>query len=1426
MHEKGLFSRLVRFTLALIILLVGGVSLLPSSAVYAAGNFTVTKMIDTNDGVCDADCSLREAINAANVDGQPDTITVPTGLYGLSSTLTIAADGGKLLTINGSGTIISGLNTVEVFMINSGASVAFNNLVITGGSASGGTGGGLYNDGAVTLTNSTISSNSSYYGSGLYNSRSGTVTLTNSTVSDNHAVIQAGGIYNYGGTMTLTDSTVSGNSAQDGGGIYNGGFVTLTNSTVSGNSGSIGGGIYNDSLVTLTNSTVSANTSSSTGGGLYSAGPVVLTNSTIFGNSASDGGGLYSYNGIITLTNSTVSGNTATTGAGGGLYNGYMLRLTNSAVSNNSAAISGGGLHNKVGSTATVINSTLSGNTSGTGGGLLNNGTVELINSTVSNNTATANGGGIASGGSVTVTNSTVSTNSATFGGGFYLSSSTAALNNSTVSANSANNTGGGIYGVTSTVNLNNSIIANSPSGGDCSVTTISASNSLIEGGGCGVTNGVNGNITGVDPALGSFNGIPGSYTLLPGSPAINTGSNALIPGGITTDEAGNPRIQGGVVDMGAVESGFSGLLVDTKSDANLRACTDAPGDCSLRGAINEANRIPGADTITFDSTVFNPKAIVLSSALPTISDDLTISGLGTGLVTIDGANQYQLFIIRSGATVNLSDLTLTNSGGNGSGGAIKNAGKLIGSSLLFTSNSADQGGGLYNAGAATIRSSTFSSNSAGSNGGAIYNLSGGLTLSGSTLSGNSARAGAGLGVANGTVFVINSTLTGNTASVSGGGGLDMAGGTTKVTLINSTFANNAAVSNPLLSGIWQESGTLTVQNTIVANNSGANNCYFGGGSHTDGGHNLDNGTSCGFGGATGQNTDPLLSALANNGGLTQTLALQAGSPAIDAGDTTLAVDENHAALLYDQRDVGFPRVIGAAVDIGAFETTLPAPTILTNPPNQTIPNGQTATLMVIASGLSLSYQWYQGSSGTTTTPVGTDSDTFTTLPLTSTTNYWVRVTNSGGSIDSATATITVESAVADHLAFVQQPSAGLIGLPISPAITVELRDSSNFPVLDDGVTVTLTFGTNTTGATLGGTLNADTVGGVATFNNVTVDTAGTGYTLVASASGLTSAESTAFAVTAPLIQISDTNPILVITDPGNLVTEGASIGDRFAFNLTQPPTSDVTVTFSSTDATQLEIIDPTVVGRYAPVGSYTITFSATGAHGAHTVPWNALIVLNLYGVPDAVAEGAQNYAIHIGFASSDPAYNGLSVPDVPVTVYDAGVSNTPSSLTLPKGGSGSYSIVLDGPPGFLALTTAKGGNQDEHVVVTANGTDYTFTRLDWDTPQTVPVTVPDNGSCTGAYDLTISETETSDINLNPYMDSGYGGPSSPAPNVGAPDEVIHVTDPHCTTGAEVNHGAPPALNGSTPNSVSPGSNPAPSGSSDLPPSVDAMSGQ
>jgi hypothetical protein len=85
------------------------------------------------------------------------------------------------------------------------------------------------------------------------------------------------------------------------------------------------------------------------------------------------------------------------------------------------------------------------------------------------------------------------------------------------------------------------------------------------------------------------------------------------------------------------------------------------------------------------------------------------------------------------------------------------------------------------------------------------------------------------------------------------------------------------------------------------------------------------------------------------------------------------------------------------------------APSITSQPLGQSIQSGQTATLTVTASGTSLlSYQWYQGASGDTSQAVGTNSSSFTTPALTLHTSYWVQVSNSCGSADSATATVIV----------------------------------------------------------------------------------------------------------------------------------------------------------------------------------------------------------------------------------------------------------------------------------------------------------------------------------------------------------------------------------------------------------------------------------
>jgi uncharacterized protein (TIGR03437 family) len=113
----------------------------------------------------------------------------------------------------------------------------------------------------------------------------------------------------------------------------------------------------------------------------------------------------------------------------------------------------------------------------------------------------------------------------------------------------------------------------------------------------------------------------------------------------------------------------------------------------------------------------------------------------------------------------------------------------------------------------------------------------------------------------------------------------------------------------------------------------------------------------------------------------------------------------------------GTTALVGGPADNGSFgaawaftRPAAPSPPVITSQPvGGSVPAGQAITLNVVATGAPrLSYQWYQGSTGNTSTPVGTDSPSYTTPALTVTTSYWVRVTNPYGSADSSTATLTL----------------------------------------------------------------------------------------------------------------------------------------------------------------------------------------------------------------------------------------------------------------------------------------------------------------------------------------------------------------------------------------------------------------------------------
>ncbi len=312
--------------------------------------------------------------------------------------------------------------------------------------------------------------------------------------------------------------------------------------------------------------------------------------------------------------------------------------------------------------------------------------------------------------------------------------------------------------------------------------------------------------------------------------------------------------------------------------------------------------------------------------------------------------------IASEGGTVTVTDSTLTYNTGTDSegagGGAIESEGgevTVVRSTISFNTAAGEENGGAIasEGGEVTLTDCTVVGNqSTGtgniSEGGTISSEGGSVTLLRSTISNNTVAGdenGGGIDSEGGKVMLTDSTISGNKATGSGedseGGGA-INGEDGSIICINSTIFGNTVAGQQGGGGLFlfSRSGTITLVNTIVAGNTATNgpgpdiaglvasadHSLVGDGSTTG----LVNGHNGNLVGSTGHTINPRLGPLQNNGGLTPTLALLAGSPAIDAGDDSVLGSPDN--LTTDQRGPGFARKVGAHVDIGAFEFVPPAP--------------------------------------------------------------------------------------------------------------------------------------------------------------------------------------------------------------------------------------------------------------------------------------------------------------------------------------------------------------------------------------------------------------------------------------------------------------------------------------------------------------------
>ncbi len=409
---------------------------------------------------------------------------------------------------------------------------------------------------------------------------------------------------------------------------------------------------------------------------------------------------------------------------------------------------------------------------------------------------------------------------------------------------------------------------------------------------------------------------------------------SALDLGGAINNSSGTVIVMGSTFDSNSAPDG--GGINNSAGFVGVNACTFDHDSAEFGGGLENAgtatvtNCTFSGDSATLSGGGMRNDGIVTSLAGSTFDHDSAefgggLENVGTATVTNCSFASDLAFVgsgggIRNIGTATVTNCTLADNRANQNGGGISTAnpgggstGNLTVTGALFDSNSALNGGGLSSddSGAmATLTDCTFTGNSAIQQGGGIFNN-------------NSA-----------TVGLTNSTLAINSAATGGGIMNDAT-----IMLTNCTIANNFALPGNDGGGIANIGGTVTANNTIVADNECEGSPDFGGALDPSSSFNLIGdgtgltgisiGTQGNQVGTAANPINPLLGPLQDDGGplagalgsemFVQTLALLPGSPAIDAGGNALAVDAGNNPLITDER--GVARIINGTVDIGAFES-------------------------------------------------------------------------------------------------------------------------------------------------------------------------------------------------------------------------------------------------------------------------------------------------------------------------------------------------------------------------------------------------------------------------------------------------------------------------------------------------------------------------
>ena len=675
--------------------------------------FTVTKTADTADGLCNADCSLREAVIAANSAAGLDSIAFAAGLNGLGIQLTLVGDDNASLVgdldVNSDITFV-GNGQASTFIQGSANATFTGNM---GDKAIGVNQDGTFSTLNVTLQNLTvrftrndITVNGAFTQTGgamdIFLTGTGampgpTTTLTNVTFESNASLHSYGGALNidsgdlvagmniFRGTVSITGSTFSNND-------------TLTTTVGANDNPPTGGGInmFADiHNVTISSSTITGNQTSAlitaNGGGINmrhsNGGTVTINSNSVLSNNVagSDGGAiLTSFVQTVSMTGGSITGNTAQgtgdSGTGGGLFN-----ASNAGVSTTLSGV-------------TISNNIATAGTAGTGGGVADgaNSPISISNCSITGNSAD-NGGGVAvvsSGGSQTMTvssSSTISGNTATTGGAAYVSAGGLAFSNTnTVSGNidvvtnaTAALTGnaGSTTNLTGNLTMSNGTITGnsgifnitgnySQSGGTLNgnTSTFDMTGSFSQSGGIFNANTSTFNVdTGATLSLGTFNAggnfnVIGTFTqsggtyngggtmTITGTGNFTKSNGSFVGGSGTINLIGNFSHTGGTFAGGTGTFNFNGSGSQSLSNSALITFNHI-SDANVTQPLTFNNSINVNGTLTANgaNTILNPVAAAVIGGTGTLT--------GTGTVRVTRASGTDDFLTQ----YTITNKTLTN---------------------------------------------------------------------------------------------------------------------------------------------------------------------------------------------------------------------------------------------------------------------------------------------------------------------------------------------------------------------------------------------------------------------------------------------------------------------------------------------------------------------------------------------------------------------------------------------------------------------------------------------------------------------------------------------------------------------------------------------------------------------------------------------